>query len=162
MQYAMTLPLARRSPLVIPRRDLVLDSGDALTLQLTLVEADRPDAALLDLVGIGPRVVLSIWHTTQWCDYGLPPAGRAVLRQVEGTIQATPGRADVVLTRGALSGYGRRLGWTLQLDYGGDLSAIAWGALHLQSGAVLVERLTDLLTDDYAPVTDETPAVIEV
>lgn len=158
---AMTLPVGRRSPLYIPRRDLVLDVHDSLNLNLLIVASDNPDAAPLDLSGIGPAVRFIVWQApSSWWDYGFRdygwPIGRAVVSSVLGTISPSiPGSVSVAIPRNALACRGLRLGWSVQLDYAGDLSSIVWGALHLQPGAAgLLESDLDLLNDSFVPITD--------
>ena len=40
--FAMTVPIARTSPIHIPRRDLVLGRADSLYLRVTVVDSDDP------------------------------------------------------------------------------------------------------------------------
>jgi hypothetical protein len=141
--FAMTLPLARMTPLHMPRRDLVLDASDDLLLQLTLAASDVPAAAPLNLSGVGPVVRFLIWYGSLSWDYGRGWAnGGAVLSSTTAVIApgtAAAGRADVTLARGYGTGWGQRLGWSVQLDLGGALSTLAYGALHLHRASAATQ-----------------------
>jgi hypothetical protein len=131
---ALTLPLARSSPLHIARRDIVADAADDLTLQISVVADDTPGAAATSLAAADTTVQLLLWYAPHWRDYGLPyVAGRQTLYTAAGSIAAgTGGRVDVVLPRSAGDLWPPRLGYTLRLDLGGTArTTLAYGALHL-------------------------------
>jgi hypothetical protein len=131
---ALTLPLARSSPLRISRRDLVTDQDDDLTLQLAIVADDTPGAAAVSLAAANTAVSLLLWYAPHWRDYGRPyVAGRDTLYTATGTItNAAGGLVSVVLPRDTGDLWPRRLGYTLQLDLGGTTrTTLAWGAVQM-------------------------------
>jgi hypothetical protein len=131
---ALTLPLARSSPVRLSRRDIVVDAADDLTLQLAVVADDTPGAAATSLAAANTTVQLLLWYSPVWWDYGMPyPSSRATLYTAAGTIAGgTGGTASVVLPRSAGDRWPSRLTYTLQLDLGGTArSTLAWGALHM-------------------------------
>lgn len=161
--FAFTLPVARRSPIIMPRRDLYLGNGDSLTLALTLVDSDRPDAAAVDLSGVGPRVRLTLWSGIMRCDYGLTLTGARAVAVVDGVV-ADPvlGRVDMAIEPGVLRTYQGRLGWSIQLDYAGPVTTLAWGVVNLRPGPVLADGDVLLLDAFGTPITTQTDVLIEV
>lgn len=162
---AMTLPLARATPMHVPRRDIVIDGTDDLTLQLTLLASDDPGAAPLDLAGIGPVVRMLLWSRPPTWDYGLGWSAGAVFASALATIPAgTSGRADIRLARGFGRRRGLRLGWSLQLDYLGDLSTLCQGALHRRPGGAALTQAAgfDLLDDAGQTLLDDAGQDVEV
>ncbi len=162
----MTLPLLRRSPINIPRRDLVLSTGDDFTLRLTLVEADRPDSERLDLLGIGPRVQLVISHEPHpigWRDYGAPcPAPLSVLWSTFATATDRLGGIDFIIPRGTAADWRGRLRWTVLVDYLDDLSVVAEGILHLRHRPGFPVQHLYLLTEDGTPILTEADFLVEL
>lgn len=171
--FAMTLPLARRSAIRIPRRDLVLGGGDSLTLAMTLVAADLPGAAPVDLGATGALVRLTVWYRSGAWDYGsvLWLRDRAsVLLSVNAAVSlTTPGLATVALGRGVLANHCGPLAYSIQVNQGAASSEIAWGVLQVRPGLVVTEQGTVvvppgvvqpppaavgpyLLNDDYTPI----------
>ena len=136
MLIEMTLPLARTSPLRISRRDIVLNDGDDLRLDLAVVDTDAADAIPVDLSPVGTTLQMLVWHASTWRDYGLPMlTGRRTLYTGTATmIDAVNGRATVSLGSDAGRMWPQRVGYTLQMTLGGARSAIGWGALHLPGG----------------------------
>jgi hypothetical protein len=136
---ALTLPLARSSPLRMSRRDFVVDADDDLTLTLAIVADDSPAAAAVSLAAANTAVEMMLWSGSAAWDYGglyLAPGrfyARSVVHTVEGTItDAAGGLVSLVLARDAGDLWAQRLGYTLQLDLGGTArSTLAWGALHM-------------------------------
>jgi hypothetical protein len=131
---ALTLPLARSSPVRISRRDIVTDQDDDLTLALSIVADDTPGAAATSLAAANTAVSMLLWYAPHWRDYGRPyVTGRDTLYTATGTItNAAGGLVSVVLPRDTGDLWPRRLGYTLQLDLGGTArSTLAWGALQL-------------------------------
>lgn len=165
---ALTLPLARRGLTVIPRRDLTLAAGDGVVLQLTIVAADRPDAAPLDLSGIGPRVRLVVWRPalpSPYCgyDYGARYRAAGVFTRDGVVTTGSAGRADISLPAGTTNRWIGRLGWEIQLEFAEVVSVLSHGALHLMPGLALAEEEFPLLADDgFTPVTDDTFTPFEV
>ena len=68
----LTLPLDRVSPVRVPVRDLVLGGTDSLTLLVTIVDRDSPDALPIELTGGigGPAVSLFVWPDGYGRGYG--------------------------------------------------------------------------------------------
>ena len=128
---AMTLPLARASLIRTPRRDVVTDRGEDLTLRLAVVEDDTPDAGPVDLTGAAVQLLL--WAAPSWRDYGLPYlAGRRALHTLTGTItDAAGGLAALTLPRDAGALWPLRMGYTLQIDLGGARTTLGWGSLQM-------------------------------
>lgn len=167
---AMMLPLARISPLHTPRRDIVLAGGDGLRLQLTIIERDAPDAPVLNLSAIGPRVRLLVGRSAGsgvgWWDYGWVRDSGALLATATGVVvDGVAGRVDLVLPR-LVAECPRRLWWLVQLDYLDDIATIAGGIINVGPAASGVaswpETALDLLTDDYVPIETDDEIHIEV
>lgn len=155
---AFTLPAARRSYVHIPRRDLVLSGGDDLVFKVALVQADRPDAAKVELRNVASALYLTIWHCSPSCwDYGawrLLTDRVNVLQSVKAVPDATTlGLCRFTLPRGALSGQGRRLSYSIAYD-DGDMRDLCWGNLHVQPS--LIRGLPDPII--APPVIDPPPA----
>lgn len=126
---AITLPLARRSPIMIPRRDIVLMDDDALALALTVVAADRPNAVSVDVSTTAAGYRLTIYGNVATYDYGLSLFDADVLLSVLGVlINGAAGRIDFTLAIGAADDWCGPLGWLLASAPGNTL---AWGALSL-------------------------------
>lgn len=163
---ALTLPLARRSLTCIPCRDLAMAAGDGFVLQLTLVAADRPDAAPLSIAGLGAQVRLMVWRYRPGCgcgDYG-PRYRSGTAGVMTATIVDGPaGRADIMIPASATAGWAGRLGWQVQLEYNGDVSVIVHGVLQVRPSPSLTGTTMDLLADDgLTQLTDDTFSPIEV
>ena len=171
---AFTLPAQRRSYVHIPRRDIVLSGGDDLVFKVTLVQADRPDAAKVELRNVASALYLTIWHCSTAWDYR---AWRATTRQpsVVQSIQAVPdantlGLCRFTLPRGALADHGRRLSYSIAYD-DGDMRDLCWGHMHVWPslirglpGAVIAPPVVDpppvavgpyLLNDDFTLILDD-------
>jgi hypothetical protein len=157
---AITLPLARDSMTRIPRRDLVISASDDTVLAMTLVAADNPDAAPIDLSGLGPRVRVSIWYESLRWDYGMVALGpRAVQWAADAVISSdTPGLATLTIPRGSLANWGaarRSLLWAVQYDDGTALSTLAAGVIHAQAAVGLGDVSYDLLDSTDTPITTD-------
>jgi hypothetical protein len=120
---AMTLPWRHATPLHTPRRDLVADASDSLSLTVTLVEDDTPDAPPADLVTgpTFPGFTLAI-TTTREChgwDYGsMMPIIGSVLWSGAGVIDATlPGTVDFSVPPGTMAAFPHRCGWTVRVAH---------------------------------------------
>ena len=175
---ALILPLDRVSPVRIPVRDLVLGGTDSLTLSVTVVDRDSPDALPIELTGGigGPAVSLFVWpagygrgygwgncHDYGWGGwYGGGVAGPGtVLWSATGTVlDAASGTFDILIPPGTMGGWPRRCRWAIYLDAdgGGEAELLSEGHLHVRPmvsrGGAPVIMLTDtnpaVLTD---PVT---------
>jgi hypothetical protein len=142
---ALVLPYQRTSPLHLPRRDLVLDAADSLSLTATVVESDAPDASLIDLA-TGPTFpifTLLLWQDSTrfvW-DYGggaSYPSGRlSPLSQIIGTISATlPGTVDFVVDAGTMTSWPARCAWAIRMDHNNTRSeTLMAGTLQVRGAA---------------------------
>lgn len=131
---ALSLPMARRTPVRIPRRDLALQVADDTTLQLTVTATDEPASAAQSLAATGTTLSALLWYPSRWWDYGWPWAvPRSTLATVAGTVtNAAAGRADFVFARDLGALWPERLVWALQLDLGGTTrTTLAWGSVNL-------------------------------
>lgn len=132
----MTLPLARRAAGRIPRRDLVAGYGDGLRLQVSLAEADRPGAALVDLLQTTARLRMHVWRDAgpldAGRDYGLGWRGPVLSSSTARATADHPFYAEIALSviEPAMAA-NMRFGWSLQCVAGGDAVSLCWGALHL-------------------------------
>ena len=124
---SIAVPYARVSPLYLPRRDLVLDAADSLSLLVTVIETDAPDAALIDLA-TGPTFpvfTLQIWQDSirQIWDYGGSSSQvGTVLYEAEGAISTWPGTIEFTVPGDTLAAWPRRCGWSVNMDHDDTLS----------------------------------------
>ena len=137
---ALTLPLARRNPVHVPRRDIVAGAGDALRLLVRVAEADRFDAPLVDLRTSFARVRMHVWADATPLngrgDYALGWRG-PLLSTASGMATAQrPDAIEIRVSAGETRGWlgGGRLGWSLQAAVLGGEFALCWGALHMRPG----------------------------
>lgn len=159
---ALTLPLARRSLHRIPRRDLVLEGGDTLTLELQVVASDHPGAAAVDIAGLGPELRLLVWHAPLLWDYGRPNLG-AVRWSALATVEPdTSGRAQIVVPAGTGCGWGQALGWSLQLRRLDDVSTLVCGALRLTHSGTFAAGAALLGDDASVPLGGDGSTLIGV
>lgn len=166
---SMTLAIQRRSPIHIPRRDLVLSGADTLRLTVHLRESDTPDAEPVGMVGLGPRLRLALGHigpAWRW-DYGHAPslslAYRSPVWTGFGVASLTEeGRVDIDIPRGALGDACGRLWWALQLDYARALTILAHGVAQVLPAPPLADDTAPLLADDLAPILAAPDTPIEV
>lgn len=129
----MTLPLARRSAIRVPRRDLVVGAGDALALRVRLVEEDRHGAAAVDLRRTFARVRMHVWRDASplgRSDYGTGWSGPVLSSRSAMASEALPGACEIELR--AEDTWTGRMGWSLQADLLGAEHALCWGALHVR------------------------------
>ena len=177
-QQTLTLPYMRTSPTRIPTRDLVLGGTDSLTLCVTVVDCDDPNAAPLELTGGigGPALSLFVWpgghgrgywggcHDYGWGWYGGGVAGPGtVLYAATGTVSATvPGTFDIVIPAGAMGGWPLRCRWAVLLDFngGGGAELLAEGHLHVRPMVSRAIAPLIMLTDpNPATLTDPGEAI---
>lgn len=180
-QQALTLPYTRVSPTRIPTRDLVLGGTDSLTLSVTVVDRDDPDAAPIELTGGlgGPACSLFVWpdgygwgYGGSGCDrdygWGSWPGGVAgpgtVLWSATGAVSATtPGTFDIFIPAGTMGGWPLRCRWAVLLDFngGGGAELLAEGHLHVRPMVSRAITPVIMLTDPAQPVlTDDAGEVI--
>ena len=170
---ALTLPLDRVSPVRVPIRDLVLGGTDSLTLLVTIVDRDSPDALPIELTGGigGPAVSLFVWpagygrgygwgncHDYGWGGwYGGGVAGPGtVLWSATGTVLDAPsGTFAILIPAGTMGGWPRRCRWAIYFDAdgGGEAELLAEGHLHVRS--MVSHAITPLIM-----LTDTNPAVL--
>jgi|SRR4249919_544873 len=148
---AITLPLDRASPIRVPIRDLVLGGTDSLSLLISVVERDSPDASPIELSGGlgGPAVSMFVWADSRGCRpyfggwdygwgcwYGGGIAGPATtLWTGLGTVYtAASGTFRIVVPAGTMTAWPRRCRWAILFDTdgGGDVELLAEGHLHVR------------------------------
>ena len=184
-QQTLTLPLDRVSPVRIPTRDLVLGGTDSVTLLISVVDRDSPDALPVELSGGigGPAVSMFVWpdhrggygpHFGGWGsgdDYGWggwygggvagPPG--TVLWSVTGVIlDATTGTFAIVVPAGTMGCWPRRCRWAIYFDAdgGGTAELLAEGHLHVRPMVSRAIAPLIMLTDpDPATLTDPGEAI---
>lgn len=155
--FALTLPRTRRSMVAIPRRDLVLDLGDSLTLALSLVESDRPNAEPSDIAGLGMRLRLIVVQDDGCChDYGRPLSGRVLWSVLADIAPGMDGRATITIPRGAAECWHGRLSWAVQFERLDDVTLLACGALHLRHGFALAPAGYVITDTAGAAITTDT------
>jgi hypothetical protein len=176
-QFALTLPLDRVSPVRVPTRDLVLGGTDSVTLLISIVDRDSPDALPVELSGGigGPAVSMFVWpdhrggygpHFGGWGSgddygwggwYGGGVAGPGtVLWSVTGVIlDATSGTFAIVVPAGTMGCWPRRCRWAIYFDAdgGGEAELLAEGHLHVRP--MVSRAIAPLIM-----LTDPTPAVL--
>lgn len=166
MQYAITLPYLRTSPVHIPRRDLVLSASDSLLLTVTVVETDNPSAqALILSTDInGPAMQLVIWRDSDawntWCDYQRPGSVYGtVLQSISGKPGGAAGSWDFHLPTGSFStgtfrGFPLRCGWTILLlwDNGAKSSVLGQGVMNILPPFVQGVPLAAIPPDPVPPI----------
>lgn len=137
---AFAVPYHRVSPLYLPRRDLVLDAADSLSLAVTVTESDAPGASLIDLhTGpTFPAFTLTIWQdsTTNMWDYGARPMQiGGVLATVAGFISGSyPGTVNFTIDAGSMSAWPVRASYAIRMDHDLTLSeTLAAGTLHVRT-----------------------------
>ena len=136
---SIAIPYARVSPLYLPRRDLVLDAADSLSLAVTVMESDAPDAVLIDLTTgpTFPTFTLQIWQDSvggAWDYGGFSSQAGTMLREVEGVISDTwPGTVDFTVPATTLAAWPIRCGWSIRMDHDDTLSeTLMAGTLHVR------------------------------
>jgi hypothetical protein len=173
---ALTLPLDRVSPIRVPIRDLALGGTDSLTLTISIVDRDSPDALPIELTGGigGPSVSMFVWPDGRrrgyggwdgwggcqdygWGWYGGGVAGPATTLWAGAgvIINAATGTFAILIPAGTMGGWPRRCRWAVLFDAdgGGEAELLAEGHLHVRP---MVSRA-------IAPVimlTDANPAVL--
>ena len=176
---------AHRSPRRIPIRDLVLGGTDSLTLCVTVVECDDPNAAPLELTGGigGPALSLFVWPGGQVGDmaFGAAATTTAGVGQGGRYPEASPGPArccmpppelapattlpgtfDILIPAGAMGGWPLRCRWAVLLDFngGGGAELLAEGHLHVRPMVARAIAPLIMLTDpNPATLTDPGEAI---
>jgi hypothetical protein len=165
-QHAITLPYLRTSPNHIPRRDLVLSASDSLSLVVTVVETDHPNAQALILdIGInGPAMQLVIWQDHDipngWCDYQRPGTlYGTVLQSVSGYPSGAAGSWEFHLPTGSFANgtwrdFPIRCGWSILLlwNNGAKSSVLSQGIMNIMRPRVWGVPLIAVPPDPTIPV----------
>jgi len=162
--HTFILPYDRASPAHIPRRDLVLSGADSLSLRITVVESDNPNAQALELTGgIGaPALIVSVWRDspTRRLDYGAPvaPAGD-VLWSGQGIISDAAGSFDLLIPAATMASWPLRCGWSAALSFDAATQAetLCEGTLHVRPsyGPTAPATAVPITTDALDPITTD-------
>jgi hypothetical protein len=183
-QFALTLPLDRVSPIRVPTRDLVLGGTDSVTLNVSIVDRDSPDAPPIELSGGigGPAVSMFVWpdhrggygpHFGGWGSgddygwggwYGGGVAGPGtVLWSATGVIlDMTTGTFQIHVPPGTMGCWPRRCRWAIYFDAdaGGTAELLSEGHLHVRSMVSRAQAPLIMLTDpNPAALTDTSEAI---
>jgi hypothetical protein len=154
---AMTVPLARASPLHIPRRDIELATSDSIQLTVTVVERDSGDADPITLTGglSGPALRLLVWsaHFLTF-DYGGISGSGSLIAAHTAAIGTAPGSFVFALPAGTMTRWPRRCGYALAFtdDGGAEAETLVQGVLNVRAGQQMAADETPLLTDDGTTV----------
>jgi hypothetical protein len=176
--FALSLPLDRISPVRVPTRDLVLGSTDSLTLLVSVVDRDSPDALPLELSGGigGPAVSLFVWPDSRGChgpnfggwgcgnwDYGwggwysggIAGPGTTLWTATATIYNMATGTFRIRVPAGILGAWPHRCRWAVFFDAegGGEAEMLAEGRLHIRP---MLSRVIDPLI----LLTDPNPAVL--
>jgi hypothetical protein len=178
--FALSLPLDRISPVRVPTRDLVLGGTDSLTLLVSIVDRDSPDALPIALTGGigGPALSMFVWPDSRGChgpnfggwgsgwDYGWGgwPGGSGiggvagpgtVMWSATGTVyDTTTATFRLVVPPGTMGAWPRRCRWAIffDSDSGGEAELLAEGHLHVRPMVSRPIAPLILLTDPLPPV----------
>jgi hypothetical protein len=178
--FALTLPLDRISPVRVPTRDLVLGGSDSVTLLVSIVDRDSPDALPIALTGGigGPVLSMFVWPDSRGCHgpnfggwgsgwdygwggwYGGGVAGPGtVLWAATGVIlDTTTATFRLVVPAGTMGAWPRRCRWAIFFDSdgGGEAELLAEGHLHVRPMVSRAAEPLILLTDATPPVLTDT------
>ncbi len=161
----MTLPLARRSAVQVPRRDIVLGAGDELRLRVRLAESDHHRAPIIRPDLFFARIRMQVWQEATplngRADYAQGWRGPLMTSASAMAKPANPHWIEVAVSHEETAGWraGGRLGWSLQCAVQGDDTALCWGALHMRPG-VGMPPLRVLTGDDENVLTSEREPVV--
>jgi len=175
--FALSLPLDRVSPIRVPTRDLVLGGTDSVTLLISVVDRDSPDALPIELSGGigGPAVSMFVWpdhrggygpHFGGWGsgdDYGwggwygggVAGPGTVLWSATGGISDLASATFAILVPAGTMGCWPRRCRWAIYFDEdaGGTAELLAEGHLHVRP----------MVSRGGAPVimlTDTNPAVL--
>jgi len=183
--FALTLPLDRVSPIRVPTRDLVLGGTDSVTLNVSIVDRDSPDALPIELSGGlgGPTVSLFVWPDHRggygphfggwgpgddygwggWHNGGVAGPGTVLWSATGVVLDMTTGTFQIRVPSGTMGCWPRRCRWAIYFDEdaGGTAELLAEGHLHVRPmvsrGGAPVIMLTDT---NPAVLTDPVAGVI--
>jgi len=185
--FTLSLPLDRVSPIRVPTRDLVLGGTDSVTLNVSIVDRDSPDALPIELTGGigGPTVSMFVWPDHRggygpnfggWgcCDYGWGgwPGGcgiggvavpGTVLWSATGVVlDTTTGTFQIRVPPGTLGNWPIRCRWAIYFDAdgGGEAELLSEGHLHVRPMVSRSIAPLIMLTDpNPAALTDTSEAI---
>jgi hypothetical protein len=182
--FALSLPLDRVSPVRVPIRDLVLGGTDSVTLLVSVVDRDSPDALPIELSGGigGPAVSMFVWpdhrggygpHFGGWGsgdDYGwggwhgggVAGPGTVLWSATGVILDTTTGTFRIVVPAGTMTAWPRRCRWAIYLDWdgGGEAELLAEGHLHVRPMVSRAIAPLIMLTDtNPATLTDPGEAI---
>jgi hypothetical protein len=175
---ALTLPLDRISPVRVPTRDLVLGGSDSVTLLVSVVDRDSPDALPIELSGGigGPALSLFVWPDSRGChgpnfggwgcgwDYGwggwysggVAGPGTVLWSATGVILDMATGTFRIRVPAGTMGAWPRRCRWAVFFDAegGGEAELLAEGHLHIRPMVSRAIAPLILLTDDTLPTSD--------
>jgi hypothetical protein len=178
--FALMLPLDRISPVRVPTRDLVLGGTDSVTLLVSIVDRDSPDALPIALTGGigGPALSMFVWPDSRGChgpnfggwgcgwDYGwggwygggVAGPGTTLWTGLGSVSNGPTATFAIKVPAGTMGAWPRRCRWAIFFDAegGGEAELLAEGHLHVRP---MVSRAADpliLLTDATPPVLTDT------
>jgi hypothetical protein len=178
--FSLTLPLDRISPVRVPTRDLVLGGTDSVTLLVSIVDRDSPDALPIALTGGigGPALSMFVWPDSRGCHgpnfggwgsgwdygwgswYGGGVAGPATtLWTGLGTVyDTTTATFAIKVPAGTMGAWPLRCRWAVFFDAegGGEAELLAEGHLHVRPMVSRAAEPLILLTDATPPVLTDT------
>lgn len=174
---SLILPLDRVSPVRVPTRDLVLGGTDSVTLSISIVDRDSPDALPIELSGGigGPAVSMFVWPDHRggygpnfggWgsgCDYGwggwynggVAGPGTVLWAATGVLLDMTTGTFQIRVPPGTMGAWPIRCRWAIYFDAdgGGTAELLSEGHLHVRP---MVSRAVAPLI----MLTDPNPAVL--
>ena len=176
---ALSLPLDRVSPVRVPTRDLVLGGTDSLTLLVSIVERDHPDALPIELTGGlgGPAISMFVWPAGRWCDGwggdqdygwggwhngGVAGPGTCLWSATGVILDMTTGTFRISVPAGTPGNWPRRCRWAIYYDAdgGGEAELLSEGHLHVRPMLSRAIAPLILLTDpNPAALTDGSEAI---
>jgi hypothetical protein len=169
-QFALTLPLDRVSPIRVPTRDLVLGGTDSVTLNVSIVDRDSPDALPIELSGGlgGPTVSMFVWPSGygrgwschdygwgHWHNGGVAGPGTCLWATTGVILDTTTGTFQIRVPVGTPGNWPRRCRWAIYLDWdgGGEAELLSEGHLHVRP--MVSRAVTPIIM-----LTDPNPAVL--
>jgi len=181
-QFALTLPLDRVSPVRVPTRDLVLGGTDSVTLNISIVDRDSPDALPIELSGGigGPAVSMFVWPDHRggygphfggwgsgddygWCGGGVAGPGTVLWSATGVILDMTTGTFQIHVPPGTMGCWPRRCRWAIHFDAdgGGEAELLSEGRIHVRPMVSRAQAPLIMLTDpNPAVLTDPETGVI--
>jgi len=175
--FSLTLPLDRVSPIRVPTRDLVLGGTDSVTLNVSIVDRDSPDALPIELSGGlgGPTVSMFVWPSGygrgwschdygwgHWHNGGVAGPGTCLWSATGVILDMTTGTFRIHVPVGTPGNWPRRCRWAIYFDEdaGGTAELLAEGHLHVRPMVSRAIAPVIMLTDtNPAALTDPGEAI---